>query len=350
MKLGLVVNNIFTEKAGYTTTLIASTAVNMGHEVWYIAIEQLSYDVTDCVYAKAIKMPEHKCTSRVAFLKMLTSENLVAQRVTLDELDILWLRNDPAEDVFTRPWAAHAGINFGRLAMRHGVLVINDPVGLSEAVNKTYLQYFPEEVRPRAIITRDGDDIKHFIAQEGGYAVLKPLSGSGGHNVFIIQPGTSVNTNQIIEAICQEGYVIAQEYLHDAQHGDTRLFMINGKPLCYKNKIAAIHRARQIGDVDMRSNMRTGALAKKAQVTPEMMEVAEIVRPKLTLDGLFFVGLDIVGNKLMEINVFSPGGLKSSEEFEKAKFSQEIVYALEKKVGYIRHYNRHFDNAEMAML
>ena len=350
MKLALVVNNLFTECSDYTTTLIALTAMDMGHEVCYIGIEQLSYDENDMVYAKARRAPSHKYYSAAAFLRMLKSEKAIEERVILDELDILWLRNDPAEDVFARPWASQAGINFSRLAMRHGVLVLNDPNGLNKAVNKMYLQYFPEEVRPRAIITRDHDDIKHFIQLEGGSAVLKPLSGSGGHNVFLIQPNDKANLNQIIEAISREDYIIAQEYLHEAVHGDTRMFLVNGKPLSYKGKIAAIHRVRGAGEEDMRSNMTAGAIAIKAQVTPEMLEVAEIVRPKLMLDGMFFVGLDVVGNKLMEINVFSPGGLISCAHFEKAKFFREIILSLEKKVKYIKHYNRHFDNTEMAML
>lgn len=350
MKLALVVNNIFTECTDYTTTVIAMTAMDMGHDVWYISLEQLSYSEDDTVYAKARRAPPHKYYSAAAFLKALTSDKAIEERVTLDELDIMWLRNDPAEDMLRRPWAAQAGINFGRLAMRHGVLVLNDPNGLSKAVNKMYLQYFPEEVRPKAIITRDPDDIKHFIKQEGGNAVLKPLSGSGGHNVFLIQPNDKANLNQIIEAVSREDYIIAQEYLHEAVHGDTRMFLVNGKPLSYKGKIAAVHRARCDGDGDMRSNLTAGAISLKAEVTPAMLEVAEIVRPKLTRDGMFFVGLDIAGDKLMEINVFSPGGLIGCEHFEKAKFFREIIITLEKKVKYIRHYNRHFDNPEMAML
>ena len=350
MKLALVVNNILTECSDYTTTLVALTAMGMGHEVWYIGVEQLSYGEDDMVYAKGRRVPEHRYHSIDAFLRTLKSDKAIEERVVLDELDIMWLRNDPAEDVFTRPWAALAGINFARLAMRHGVLVLNDPDGLKKAVNKMYLQYFPEEVRPRAIITREPDDIKHFIQQEGGYAVLKPLSGSGGHNVFLIQPNDKANLNQIIEAISREDYIIAQEYLHAAVHGDTRMFLLNGNPLTSKGKIAAIHRVRSAGEEDMRSNMTAGAIAVKAQLTPEMLEVAEIVRPKLTRDGMFFVGLDVVGNKLMEINVFSPGGLISCEHFEKAKFFREIILSLDKKVGYISHYNRQFDNPEIAML
>ena len=349
MKLGMLVNNINTEKSDYTTTLIAKTATNMGHEVYYISIEQLSYSINDTVYANSVRVPPRQYRSLHSYLNILHSNKVILEKTTIDQLDVLWLRNDPAEDVNDRPWARLAGINFGRLAQRHGVLVVNDPRGLNEAINKMYLQYFPEEIRPRAIITRNTNDIKDFIEREQGYAVLKPLSGSGGRNVFLIHPDNKSNINQIIESVAQEGFIIAQEYLQEAKNGDTRLFLMNGKPLRVKNKIAAIHR-QKTGDDDIRSNISAGATAQKAKVTTQMLELAEIIRPKLVRDGMFLVGLDIVGNKLMEINVFSPGGLIGCEQFENSKFCREIIRSLEHKTEYIKRYHRHFDNTEMATL
>jgi glutathione synthase len=349
MKLGFLVNNVMTEKADYTTTLMAQAATNIGHDVWYIGVDELSYGCDDSVHGSATKVVKTKYHSLNSYITALQGKKAHKERIILDQLDILWLRNDPAEDVNSRPWARLAGINFARLAMRHGVLVLNNPRGLSEAVNKMYLQYFPEEVRPKAIISRNPQEIKDFIHHQGGYAVLKPLTGSGGRNVFLIKPNEKANINQIIEAVLQDGYIIAQEYLKAAVAGDTRLFLMNGKPLIYRNKIAAISRVHG-GNEDMRSNISAGAHSQKAQVTPAMLELAEIIRPKLLKDGMFLVGLDIVGNKLMEINVFSPGGLNGCERFEKVKFSQEIVRALERKVIDIKYYNRQFDNAEMAVL
>lgn len=350
MILGLVVNNVFTELADYTTTSLALNAVNMGHKVWYIGLDKLSYGTDGLIYAKARSVSGQKYASLKTFVQALQSNKAIEMCIPISTLDILWLRNDPAEDVFKRPWARLAGVNFARFAMLQGVLVLNDPDGLSRAINKMYLQNFPEEVRPRAIISRDPNDIKHFISQENGFAVLKPLAGSGGHNVFLIQPGEKANLNQIIEAISCEGYIIAQEYLHQAVNGDTRLFLINGKPLRYKDKIAAIHRVRGSDERDMRSNISAGASTIQANVTPGMMKLAEIIRPKLTIDGLFFVGIDIVGDKLMEINVFSPGGLVSCERLEKANFCQQIIHNLEQKVESIVHNNRRFNNSEMNML
>ena len=180
MKLGLVVNNINTECSYYTTTQIAMTATNMGHEVWYISLTQLTYNVDECLIATVRQAPRHRYHSIDVFLRALKGQEAVTERIKLEDLDVLWLRNDPADDAIIRPWAKHAGINFGRLAKRRGVLVINDPDGLAVASNKMYLQYFPAKVRPETVISRDPETIKAFIHDQGGLAVLKPLSGSGG--------------------------------------------------------------------------------------------------------------------------------------------------------------------------
>jgi glutathione synthase len=127
-----------------------------------------------------------------------------------------------------------------------------------------------------------------------------------------------------------------------------RLFMMNGQPLKYRGKYAAFRRLRS-GD-DMRSNIHAGGKLAPAVVTAEHLRLAEIVRPKIVADGMFLVGLDIVGDKLMEINVFSPGGLGSAQRFEKVNFSHAVIEALERKVAYMGYYRRNFNNTEMATL
>ena len=350
MRLGIIVNNIQTEWGNYTTTHLAIAATNFGHEVWYMGVADLAYEPDEKSHGYACRVPDKKYRSGDAYLAALRGKKAHAERISLDELDVLLLRNDPASDVNSRPWARLAGINFARLAMRHGVIVLNDPNGLTQAINKMYLQTFPEEVRPRTLITRNRAVIKDFIAAQGGWGVLKPLAGSGGRNVFLINPESGANLNQMIEAVATEGYIIVQEYLPEAAKGDTRLFLMNGMPLQCKGHYAAFHRVRQIGDNDFRSNMTAGAKAEKAVVTDEMLQLAELVRPKLIQDGMFLVGLDIVGNKLMEINVFSPGGLDSMEKMEGVPFIHEVIHAIEHKVEYRQQNQKGFNNIEIAML
>lgn len=339
MKVGMVVNNISTELPDYTTTLLAMNVSNKGHEIYYLSVDDFVYDVDEKVHARVVHVEPGKHRSTQVFLRQIKENMQLKQRLILDDLDILLLRNDPAEDIIARPWARLVGINFGRLAMRHHVIVLNDPNGLAKAVNKMYLQLFPETIRPTTLISRDRQEVKDFIHEQQGRAVLKPLFGSGGHNVFLLRESEKANVNQIIDVVLSEGYGLVQEYLPGASQGDTRLFLLNGYPLESGGEYAAIRRVRKNHNGDMRSNMSAGAIAIKANIDDDMLKMADIVGPKLREDGMFFVGLDIVGNKLMEINVFSPGGLDSASKFQKRNFALEVVKALEQEVETKRQHN-----------
>jgi glutathione synthase len=346
MRLGFVVNDVMSEKDGYTTTRLGMSAINAGHEAWVMGVGDFAFDKDDRVYARG-RCAAQKFKDAKAYLRHLQGNTARRERISVDDLDVLLLRNDPSEDI-GRSWAQSAGIIFGRMAMRAGVIVLNDPNGLAKAANKMYFQSFPEEVRPRTLITRDRNEVKQFARDEGGMIILKPLQGSGGQGVFIVRQNDMSNLNQIVETISRDGYVIAQEYLPAAAEGDTRMFLMNGEPLRYKGKYAAFRRVRS-GD-DIRSNVHAGGSIAQAEINSTMLRIAEIVRPKLAEDGMFLAGLDIVGDKLMEINVFSPGGLGSAQKFEKVNFTQAVLDALERKVRYMGFYRRQFSNIEMSTL
>jgi glutathione synthase len=348
MKIGFLVNEVITEEAGFTTTRLGCEAVNQGHDVWVMGVGDLAYDPDEHIYTRARSVPKKKYKSPESYLADLRSTKAIRDRVRVDDLDVLMLRNVPSDDVIRRPWAATSASEFGRVAMRQGVIVVNDPNGLAKAASKMYFQLFPEEVRPRTLITRDHAEIKHFAKEQGGTIVLKPLQGSGGASVFLVRPEDVPNINQMIDAVSRDGYVIAQEYLPAAQKGDMRLFMMNGRPLRVKGKYAAFRRVRSGGD--MRSNIHAGGRLAAAEVDDTALRIAEIVRPKLVQDGMFLVGLDIVGEKLMEINVFSPGGLGSAQKFTKVNFNKYVVHALERKVEYMQYYGRNFDNVQLCTL
>jgi len=348
MKLGLVCNDCATEEASYTTTRIGMKAVEMGHELWLMGVGDFASDPDDSVRAWARAARETSYGSLADYLTAVQGDGARVERITIDDLDVLLLRNDPAADLGTRPWAQSAGFVFGQRAAGNGVIVLNDPSSLASAINKMYLQHFPPEVRPRSLISRSVDDIRAFVEQEEGRAVLKPLQGSGGTNVFLVQPNDMGNLNQMIEAVSRDGYVIAQEYMPAAAEGDTRLFLMNGRPLVVDGKYAAFRRISAEGDV--RSNVHVGGKTARAEVNDEMLKIAEIVRPRLTRDGMFLVGLDIVGDKLVEVNVFSPGGLGSCESLYKARFTDAVIDALERKVELRRHYGGWLDNKRLATL
>ena len=348
MKIGFIINKLETEKAGFTTTQLAMQAINMGHQAWIISVGDLAYDPDECIRARARMAPRCNYKSLQTYFKELQSTQVKIERITVDELDILMLRNNPVDDAINRPWAQNMGTVFGRVAMQRGVIVLNDPNGLAKALNKMYFQDFPEAVRPKTLITRDRNEIKTFAKQQGGTIVLKPLQGSGGQSVFLIRPNDLPNINQMIDAVSRDGYVVAQEYLPAAEEGDTRLFLMNGVPLKHRGKYACFHRVRTDGD--MRSNIQAGGTLRPAKINDTILQLAEMVRPRLVQDGMFLVGLDIVGDKLIEINLFSPGGLGSAQRFEKVNFNFAVIQALEKKVQYMKYYQRNFENVEMAVL
>ncbi|MGI9335810.1 MAG: glutathione synthase [Gammaproteobacteria bacterium] len=350
MQLVFTVNDIATEQVGYTTTHLAMAAARRGHDVKYVTVSDFALGPDDCTRAHARWAPARRYRSAAAYLAALRASDAERRRIDLDDIDVLMLRNDPATDALERPWARLAGVNFGRLALRHGVLVLNHPAGLMAALTKLYLQYFPREIRPRTMVSRSPADIKSFIASERGRAVLKPLFGSGGRNVFLVRPEDGPNVNQMIEAVSRDGYVIAQAYVAQAAEGDTRVFLLNGQPLMRDGHVAAVHRVRELDEYDMRSNISAGAQAVKATITPAVTRIIESVRPQLAHDGMFLVGLDIAGDKLIEINVFSPGALPAAEAFEGVNFSETVIQALEKKVEHVRRAGGRFDAKQLATL
>jgi glutathione synthase len=348
MKIGFVVNDIETELAGYTTTRLAMCAVNLGHEAWTLGVADFVYKPDGSVQAHARSVRGGDYDSLTEFMDELQGEKAARELVRVDDLDVLLLRNDPSEDKADRTWAQTSGILFGQLAMRHGVIVLNDPVNLANALNKTYFQHFPEQVRPRTCISRDRDEIKAFVAEQGGQAVIKPLQGSGGASVFLIRNEDGANLNQMIEAVIRDGYCIAQEYLPSAKEGDVRLFVMNGRPLVHEGKYAAFRRVNRTGD--MRSNMHSGGESEAVEIDEAALRLVEIVGPKLVADGMWLVGLDIVGDKLMEINVFTPGGLGSAQQVTGVDFTRLVVEDLERKVRCKQHYGGVISNVQIATI
>jgi glutathione synthase len=348
VRLGIVTNDIGELGHQFATTRLAWTAADRGHTVWMISVGDLSYDPDEHIRAVGRRaIGKRRWRSGQPYLEALRGDRSVREELVVDELDALLLRENPGKDAH-RPWARTAGLLYGRLAAERGVLVVNDPDGLGRATSKMYLQEFPDVVRPRTLVSRDRDALRRFVEAEGGPVVLKPLVGSGGKDVFLVHPEDLANLNQIIEVISRDGFVIAQEYLPKAAEGDTRLVLMNGEPLRVNGRYCAFRRVRKGGD--LRSNLSAGGELAKAVVTDEMLHVADIVRPRLLQDGMFLVGLDLVGDKLMEINVFSPGGLGSAGTFEKVDFAGAVIEALEKKAEAADRYAGRLTNALLATL
>lgn len=307
MIIAFFVNDMEREFAGYTTTVLAYEAHSRGHGVCYVTPDDFLLTPDDCLHVHGRFLPKTKFKTREDFFKAL--QKLKTRQLDVADVDVLMLRSDPSLDAQTMPWAAEVGILFGREAAKRGVLVVNDPDSLSKAINKLYFQSFPVEARAETLISRHESDIKAFAKAHGGNIILKPLQGSGGSGVFKVDAGSKSNINQMIEAIGRDGYIIAQAYVPAAKKGDIRFFLMNGVPLQINGKYAALRRVASKDDI--RSNIHAGGTAEAVEIGETELRVAEIIRPKLIADGMFLVGIDIVGDKILEVNVFSPGNLST---------------------------------------
>ncbi|CAN7443781.1 glutathione synthase [Mesorhizobium sp. LjRoot246] len=348
MRIAFFVNSIESETPGYTTTALALAAVQRGHSVVYVEPGDFILRADDSLAISVAVLPGAPYKTSDRLHAALRQAAMQKKTLAISDVDILFLRNDPSLDATDRPWAANAGIMFGRLAAERGVIVVNDPDGLGQAQSKLYLQSFPEAVRPATLISRSIAEIRAFIDKHPKGCIVKPLQGSGGKNVFHIATPADSNVNQIFEAASGAGYLIAQAYIPEAKAGDVRLFLMNGLPLMRDGSYAAFRRVPAKGDV--RSNIHAAGTARKVKVTDTMLAIAEMVRPKLISDGMFLVGLDIVGDKLLEINVFTPGGLTRLAAMYTTDFAASVVVALEEKLKLRQAYGKTIPNSQLATL
>lgn len=345
MNIVILITDLEKKKAAHTTIRLGRELTNRGHTVWFVTPEDFSLDSQDKLWMHSRRVPKAQYKQSSPYLRDLV-ENPVLEPVAASETDLLLLRDNPSKYSVSNHWARPAGAIFGRIAAKQGVLVLNDPTALAQAVNKLYFQSFPREVRALSLITRKRSEIKDFAQHLKGDMILKPLQGSGGEGVFLVRKAENYNLNQLTDALIRDGYVICQEYLPDATRGDLRIFLMNGVPLMVKDKYAAFQRKRS-GD-DIRSNLHAGGSLESAVVTPTVLKLCELVKPQLIEDGLFLVGLDIVGDKIMEINLFCPGGLEGMESLEGVNFTRAVAKELEAKVEVARGKDRVFCNRALA--
>lgn len=215
----------------------------------------------------------------------------VAEVVDLSVFDIVIQRQDPPVDV-----NYHSVTALLALAEQAGVLVANRPNALRSANEKLLAQEFPA-VCPPTLVTREAAAIRHFLA-EHGHIVLKPLDAMGGSSVFQLQAG-DLNTEVIIETMIAQGLIMVQRFLPAVREGDRRILLINGRPVDH-----ALLRTPQ--DSDFRANLAAGGRGTVVPLRARDREIAALVGPALAARGFWFVGLDVIGEHLTEINVTSP--------------------------------------------
>ncbi|MCS6857705.1 MAG: glutathione synthase [Deltaproteobacteria bacterium] len=240
------------------------------------------------------------------------------EAVFLSEFQAIFVRKDPPFDRHYL-WATQV------LELARGQsLIINDPRGLREANEKLYALHFPE-LMPRTIVTSEKESIIEFMETHGGMAVIKPLYGAGGHNVFLLRT-EDPNHNAIIENLTEEGQslVMVQQYLPEVSQGDKRILLVDGEA------IGAILRIPRPND--LRSNLHAGGRAAPAAIDDADRRIIDAMKERLRADGLFFVGLDVIGGKLTEVNVTSPTGIQQMSRFSGQNLSARVLDWIEKRL------------------
>ncbi|HLO75242.1 MAG TPA: glutathione synthase [Magnetospirillum sp.] len=234
--------------------------------------------------------------------------------VDLATMDVVLMRQDPPFDM------AYITATHLLEHIHPKTLVVNDPVHVRNAPEKLLVTHF-EGLLPPTLITADRQQILEFRAEYKDI-VLKPLFGNGGAGVFHITPGDE-NLNSLLELFTQlyREPVIVQQYLPEVRQGDKRIILVDGKAAGAVNRVPASGEAR--------SNLHVGGKAVKAELTSRDREICDAIGPTLRERGLIFVGIDVIGNYLTEINVTSPTGIQEIDRFDDVCVEAQIWDAIE---------------------
>ncbi len=241
-----------------------------------------------------------------------------AQSVDLATMDVVLMRQDPPFDM-SYITATHL------LEHVHPeTLVVNDPVHVRNAPEKLFVTHFPE-LMPPTLITSDKREVEAFRAEHRDI-IVKPLFGNGGAGVFHIGPEDE-NLNALLELFTDlyREPIIVQRYLPEVRQGDKRIILIDGRPA------GAINRIPPKGEA--RSNMHAGGRPEKAELSTREIEICEAIGPTLQERGLIFVGIDVIGDYMTEINVTSPTGLQEIDRFDGACLEEQIWDVIEERYG-----------------
>jgi glutathione synthase len=246
------------------------------------------------------------------------SLNGTPERVKLTDVDAVFVRKDPPFD------QAYSYATLLLESLRGQTLVLNDPRGLREANEKLYTLNF-ERWMPRTIVSSDRQAIHAFVEEVGGKGVIKPLDGMGGWGVMAVRTGDA-NARAIVDMLTLEGRQLAmvQSFIPEVSEGDKRVLVLDGEPL------GAILRVPMKGD--LRANIHVGGEVVATELSEREKEIIAGVAPSLRADGLYFVGLDLIGERLTEVNVTSPTGIRELSRFTGQRQSDRVIEWVEEHV------------------
>jgi glutathione synthase len=294
-----------------TTFLLMLEAQRRGHRVFYLELGDLAVE-------------DGRTLGRI---RPITLRREVGRHADLGpprwvcfdaELDVVFQRKDPPVDV-----AYLAATQMLTLCRR--ALVINRPEGILAANEKLYALQLPELV-PETRVTRSISDLLDFMAKLGGEMIVKPLDGKGGEGVFHVARDDR-NLFSILEQATafETRWILAQRYLPEARRGDKRILLLDGEPLGAVNRVPA--------EGETRANLHVGGRPERTALDADDQRIVQELAPRLRRDGLYFVGIDVIGGRLTEVNVTSPTGMQEIDALEEVRLETRVIEWVEEQAA-----------------
>ncbi len=292
---------------GDSTFALMLEAQARGHQLWHYHVRHLSMkagEVTAWAHPVTVKR------ERGAHFSFGPPVELDLAR----DIDVVLMRQDPPFDM------AYITATHILEHIHPKTLVVNDPASVRNAPEKLFVLKYPE-LMPETLVSSDTREIRKFREKHQDI-IVKPLFGNGGAGVFHIKPGDS-NLNSLIEMFTERSRepLMVQKYLPAVRQGDKRVILIDGVALGGINRVPA--------EGEARSNMHVGGTPTKTVLTPRELEICEKIGPELKARGMIFVGIDVIGGFLTEINVTSPTGLQELARFDGVHLERNIWDAIE---------------------
>lgn len=305
-----------------TTMTLIHEAYMRGHTVAVTTNSNLT--IRDSIALAFCKVLKKGVTTTKKFSSFHKQMEFKEEMLPLAGFDAILMRANPPLDNIV--------LNFLD-SVKEDVFIMNSVDGLREANNKLYTAAFYDpnnEIIPRTFVSKSKAYLKEVIDEmDAEKMIMKPLNGYGGSGVIVIEKGATMNINSLLDFYISgkggdSNYVILQEYVEGAELGDVRVLLLHGEV------IGAMRRVPATGEA--RSNVSVGGSVEKYTLNKEEKRLCKTVGAKLVQDGLFFVGLDLIGGKLIEVNVLSPGGISYINKISKSRLQTKVIDYIEDMV------------------
>lgn len=321
MKLAFIIDPIDQLDPGHDTSVALMEAAQiLGHEVWLTqanllsVVEAKAWAVLERVQLKPVQLVEGRWVAHSPWYQL--QERTFS---SLEAMDAVFMRTDPP---VTTPYL-YATYILDYIDSSK-TLVVNNPQALRAANEKMYALQFTKVV-PETIVTADKQVIREFVESKQA-AILKPLGNKAGEGILYLEPSDR-NFNSIVELSTFQGQlpVMVQTYLPQAKEGDKRIILLNGEPIGALNRLSS--------GSEFRNNMAAGGTVAKTEITPQEQIICAEIAERLRQDGLFFVGIDVIGGYLTEINVTSPTGIREIDRLEGTRLGEQVIEWVAKRMG-----------------